>query len=363
MASRSPGSQESRRWRAVIWPSSPPPLPDLGFAGPYGLWQVEHGGVFMGYDMADHQGFLYDERLLRLADPSSEQAWADNQRRHDTWLARYRSGRGETYLTLTGLDLMSIGDILEWVSTYGVLNIRARDTPAADRDWYGKAAPRPVPLRALRHYPGFGDFTTRGAGDCSMREEVVAICEAERAEAPNWIIEETLHEFVYGAEMVCDLATAWDCLRRSADPREQAWRNPLMPGTDQSKSLASSLTAQFLERTISDALERFSPRMYLLDQDGRPNFRDTSGSSTPNDVTTYETMILELFRHISEDAAAKACEKCGKLFVRQDGDAVHGQSRMTGVKYCSRACAKAAAQRDYRRRQSQARDAARNAGG
>jgi hypothetical protein len=41
---------------------------------------------------------------------------------------------------------------------------------------------------------------------------------------------------------------------------------------------------------------------------------------------------------------------CGRRFVRQEGGAVHGQSRMTGVMYCSRTCAKAVAQRRYRSR-------------
>ena len=42
-----------RRWRAGIWPNTPPPLPDLGFPGPVGLWE---GGALIPYDLAEHQG-------------------------------------------------------------------------------------------------------------------------------------------------------------------------------------------------------------------------------------------------------------------------------------------------------------------
>jgi hypothetical protein len=52
----------------------------------------------------------------------------------------------------------------------------------------------------------------------------------------------------------------------------------------------------------------------------------------------------------------KRCENeyCGKRFVRQEGGAEHGQSRSFGVKYCSRHCAKATAQRNSRRRKAAA---------
>jgi hypothetical protein len=120
-------------------------------------------------------------------------------------------------------------------------------------------------------------------------------------------------------------------------------------------AIAVSITTEFLEHTLSEALERFSPRLYLVDDRGRRSFRGAPSEPSPRDVTLFELMALEIFRHIAEDASYKPCEKCGKLFVRQEGGAAHGQSRLAGVKYCSRLCAKAAAQRAYRDRQRRAR--------
>lgn len=94
--------------------------------------------------------------------------------------------------------------------------------------------------------------------------------------------------------------------------------------------------------------------MWLLDDAERRVFQmsPTPTSPEPPNVTMFEILVLELFRHIVENAPFKSCQNpsCGRRFVRQDGGAVHGQSRMTGVMYCSRTCAKAVAQRRYRSR-------------
>jgi hypothetical protein len=93
--------------------------------------------------------------------------------------------------------------------------------------------------------------------------------------------------------------------------------------------------------------------MWLVDAETeRPNSYRAVTTPAPADVTLFEVLALELFRHIAENASYKRCanESCGRTFVRQDGGAVHGQSRMTGVLYCSRLCANAVAQRRYRRR-------------
>ena len=273
----------------------------------------------------------------------------------------YRSGRGEIYLALLQLDLASGDAILDFVSTFGVLNIRALDTPPTDRQWYGKASPRSVPLRALRYYPGFGDYRSDSSTDSTLREDVVAICEAERAAAPIWLIEETLHEFLYGADAIRDLVTAWQCLRDGKDPRKAVWANSRMPSADWSDNLAVSVTTEFVENTLSAALECFSPRIDLRDDKGRRSFRTAPSSPAPLEVTLFEVLALEIFRHIAENAAYRRCENenCRKLFVRQEGGAAHGQSRLTGVKYCSRLCAKAAAQRAYRRRSTAAASSSR----
>jgi len=346
----------------VTWPNLPPPLPDAAFAGPYGIWKGGAGGVFMSYDIAEHQGFIDDENLHHPILRAGEDDWSANERRHEVWQREYRSGRGETYLTLVELDLTSVPAILEWVSTFGVLNIRALDAPAIGRQWYAKAAPQSTALRALAHYPGFGIGVKLhaahriGSTDSTLRDEAVRLCEGERAAVGMWTIEETLHEFIFGAEAVRDLVTAWSCLRDGRDPRDQTWANERMPSCRWTENRAIAVTAEFVEGTLSATLERFSPRIYLRDEYGHRTFRGPSASPAPDDPTLFELMMLEIFRHVVEDASYKRCENenCGALFVRQEGGAQHGQSRRIGVKYCSRLCAKATAQRAHRRRKAAA---------
>jgi hypothetical protein len=334
-----------------MWPNSPPPLPLLGHQGPIGLWD---GGAFVSYELASYHGWLDDPRLRHPPSSSVEDLWSADEGRYLRWQREYRAGRGETYLQLSQLDVDDIDAVLDYVSTFNVLDIRALDAPPVERQWYGVAAPRSETLRILRYYPGFGDAGRGSSYDSSLRAEVVARCEAERAAAPIWVINETLEEFRWGARAIRDLHAAWRCLRDGDDPRQVDWANPRMPQPEQSRNLAVSTTATFLEHTVSDALRGFSPRMWLLDDAQRRVFEMSPTPTTPEplNVTMFEVLVLELFRHIVENASFKSCQNpaCGQTFVRQEGGAAHGQSRMTGVMYCSRTCSRAVAQRRYRSR-------------
>ncbi|SRR6266516_3281113 len=68
--------------------------------------------------------------------------------------------------------------------------------------------------------------------------------------------------------------------------------------------------------------------------------------------TIYSVSFLQLYNHLAEGATARGCanETCHRVFVRQRGRAEYEQYRTEGVKYCSRACARAQAQRQLRRR-------------
>jgi hypothetical protein len=67
----------------------------------------------------------------------------------------------------------------------------------------------------------------------------------------------------------------------------------------------------------------------------------------------YSALCLQLTNHISENSKYDYCgnETCNNLFVRQRGRAKFNQYRNEGVIYCSNDCAKAQAQREYRRRE------------
>ena len=66
----------------------------------------------------------------------------------------------------------------------------------------------------------------------------------------------------------------------------------------------------------------------------------------------YSAMALQLFNLVVEDLPIRRCanERCGRRFVRQIGRVEYGQWRTEGVKYCTNTCARAQAQREYRRR-------------
>lgn len=348
-------SQQLRRWRAGIWPSTSPPRPGLGFPGPVGLWA---GGAFVSYELAEHQGLIEDERLRHPPPGTYSGQLTANDRRADLWQREEQSGRGEVYLQLLEVDLDDIDSVLEFASTFGVLDVRALDAPRASRQWFGVAAEQPVPFRVLRHYPGFGDLSRDAARDGSLREPILEIVHDQRAAAPTWVISETLEEFRWGARAIRDLRAAWICLRDGSDPLETPWANPRMPSADgEPDHRAQWEVAEFLERTMRDALEGFSPRMWLVDPESeRASFRAVT-SPAPRDLTLFEVLVLELFRHIAEAASYKRCANptCRRMFVRQEGGAIHQQSRMSGVLYCTRRCAKAVAQRRYRRRRAGAR--------
>lgn len=71
-----------------------------------------------------------------------------------------------------------------------------------------------------------------------------------------------------------------------------------------------------------------------------------------NPVMICVALCLQLVNIISDGLPPRKCanDTCPNYFIRQQGRAQAGQHRSYGTEYCERACARAQAQREYRRR-------------
>ncbi|MEU9211185.1 hypothetical protein AB0D27_25395 [Streptomyces sp. NPDC048415] len=125
-------------------------------------------------------------------------------------------------------------------------------------------------------------------------------------------------------------------LRSQSQHREQPWPQSLEEL--QEILIDSELTS--LQEVLNRALGLFSIGI---------------GDLSDRYPTVYSVAFLQLYNHLVEGATVHHCanEPCGRAFVRQRGRAEYGQHRTTGVKYCSRECARAQAQRELRRRRKQ----------
>lgn len=102
---------------------------------------------------------------------------------------------------------------------------------------------------------------------------------------------------------------------------------------------------------IQDLLHPFSPTIVIRDDEALGSEFDPFENVYPR---LESVLALQMYRHIAVEAAYLRCdnEPCGRLFVHQRGRAHHGQFRSSGVKYCSKTCAKAQVERERRRRQA-----------
>jgi hypothetical protein len=191
----------------------------------------------------------------------------------------------------------------------------------------------------------------------AARSQVVDLEEVEHGRVPA---PPTIHEFRWATRCIRDLVTSYGCLSEHRPPTDFNWENPLIAfdveqqrAGDHAGFWLPSEIEEFVADTLAIGLGGFSPRISY-----RPDLRPQSAQdwsehfAAGNDL--WAVCCLELFNHVAERAVYRECanELCKRPFVRQIGRSRYGQRRKSGVRFCTHTCARAQAQRNYRRRRA-----------
>ena len=307
---------DKARFRITTWPSAPLPYPKVWLNRDRYI-NLERGGLFLDL----------------TAKPTMSEVSAEGL---------------EVYLDLASIDLDRENDILRFVNAYGPLGIRRgrtrhrwgpKDEPYAAVAFFGFDEVRPqleesVSEALAEVHQAIPDFELKSEGETDDEE----------------YLPETLAEFRYGAAWLRDLVRAWRWASEGVEP--ERWECPIWETEENGGPPSNVDQARLdLEHGLDLALVAFHPRLFTPVPSGplAPSQPFEQG------ISIFLICCLELFNHIAERADYKRCanETCEQLFVRQKGRSIHGQHRTRGVKYCRAECARAQAQREYRRRKTQ----------
>ena len=298
---------------------------------------------------------------------------------------------GETYLELEQVDLDDPASVLAFVRRYGPLG-----GWGAYHDLLEEAMNRSADLLFFALYHEQLD-----AGE--LWEQKRRAVRDQLLDLPAWIpqadrrayrdrivgelvhefppVVETLDEFRFAARLLLDLKTAWRVVREGRPPESVKWlsdpireqpasavdklRNDL--GETRSAAILGSAIfepSRFLTDMLQRLLRCFSPKLGLEVHYFPPTFDPNVLFRPPSEIVVrprreaervplYAVLALELFNHILDNVEYHTCanDRCRRTFVYQQGRAEKGQKRSRGVMYCTPSCARATAQREYRRRQ------------
>lgn len=330
--------------RITTWPAIPLPIPD-----------VELRTWTLGADEAVLVPCLGDQSTLANGGPLIPPP-----------AARINPGT-ETYLRLGDIDLEDVDAIVDFVNRHGVLGggqAFARlqhyiDSELLWRFYEHQLDPRRESdqkrraLEAELERCGHPLALRRDAEDVTWQH---ALDLALDRRPP---VIETLEEFRFAARCIRDLHSAWLMFKNNREVHEFNWTSPTWPDLFDSSMEPAALLSYMLKVFLRD----FAPQVTLSWKYSGPSLVDdllfrpadrmaVEPTSGPETVALYAVCALELFNHIIDNAEYHECanERCKRTFVHQQGRSAKGQRRSRGVIYCSPECARATAQREYRRR-------------
>jgi hypothetical protein len=244
---------------------------------------------------------------------------------------------GESYLELAALDLHDDGSVRRFVERWGPLGVRWFQDPVSGEQIEDPSYSRIFGAPSL--------FETANPYDDQLTNLRDSIESASEEIGPDIWLVETMAEFRFGAGLIRDVLRAWRWQRDDVAPSEPWEFLPQIYGPE-----TPDHAAELADDWTHGLLSAFYPQFIRVEVTATGE----THRSAPyfSNVPLLSLMALELYNHACEAAEYKVCqnETCGRLFVRQAGRALHGQNRRAGVKYCTSECARAQAQRAYRRR-------------
>ena len=152
-----------------------------------------------------------------------------------------------------------------------------------------------------------------------------------------------LSEFIASAAVVRSTVTAARLLQHEPS---------LTPAELAEAGFEPESAAEHLNLSLTVGLKRFHPMIWVVPADDA--LRSSAELGRLQDVSLFSYCCLELHNHVVTGAGYRRCanETCRRLFSSTEPGGANGARR--AALYCSRACGRAQAQREYRRRRAAA---------